>query len=152
MKKYSLYLSLILLTACAEDTLFHSYKPLPVEEGWERSDTVCFNLPQAEENINGKLTVGLRTVAHIGIQEVVLAVEQCNETTGFCHRDTVHYPLEDAEGKALSGGVNIHQYETQHLPISIRKGQGNTIRIFHLMTHETVYGITELGIRLDKTR
>lgn len=138
----------LLLASCISGTAFHSYKPLPLE-GWERCDTVCFELPKAVEDINGTLTIGLRTMEHVGMQDIVLAVEQCDESAGVCRCDTVRYPLTDAEGDALTPGVNYHQYETQHLPISMKKGQGGSVRIHHLMTPETMHGITELGIKIS---
>ena len=152
MKKRSykdcLLLSSICIASCIEGTFFHSYKPLPTE-GWERRDTICFDLPQAVEDFNGTLTIGLRTKAYIDMQDIVLAVEQCDEALGICRCDTVRYPLTDAKGFALARGVNNHQYETQHLPISIKKGQVGSVRIHHLMRNEMVQGITELGIKID---
>lgn len=141
-------LTCILLMSCTGGTVFHHYKPLP-SEGWERHDTVCFDLPEFGEDIDGRLFIGLRTVAHVGMQEVVLAVEQCSDSAGILRRDTVRYPLTDAEGYALTGGVNSHQYENQQLPILLRKGKSTTIRIHHLMTHELIPGITEVGIRIS---
>ena len=143
-----IYLLLSSLVSCTGNTLYHSYQSLPVE-GWERRDTVCFEVPKAEEDISGTLFIGLRTVAHVGIQDVVLAVEQCDEMGAVCRCDTVRYPLTDTEGNALAGGVNIHQYETKHLPLLLRKGNSTTIRIHHLMRHETLSGLTELGIRIE---
>ena len=138
----------LLLASCVSGTTFHSYKPLPAE-GWERCDTVCFDLPQAVADFKGTLTIGLRTVAHVGMQDIVLAVEQCDEATVICRCDTIRYPLTNAEGEALTPGVNNHQYETQHLPVSMKKGKGGSVRIHHLMTPETVRGITELGIKIS---
>lgn len=136
------------LTACTSDTLLHHYEPLPAE-GWERCDTVCFDVPQQTEDLNGTLTIGLRTKANIGFQDVVLAVEQRDGKGAISRCDTVRYPLTDAEGEALTGGINIHQYETQHLPILLRKGKSTTIRIHHLMAREVISGITEVGIKID---
>lgn len=137
------------LAACTGGTLFHSYKPLPAE-GWDRRDTVCFDLPKAETDIDGTLFIGLRTAANISYQDVVIAVEQHFETPSSYRCDTVRYPLADAEGFALSPGVNHHQYETQHLPIHLQKGQSGSVSIHHLMRHETLPDITEVGIRIDK--
>ena len=138
-----------LLSACTGGTVLHSYKPLPAE-GWERCNTVCFDIPKAEADIDGSLFIGLRTAAHIGIEEVVLAVEQYSETSGLLRRDTVRYPLNDDEGNALTGGVNYHQYENRQLPILLQKDKSAAVRIHHLMTHEVISGITEVGIRIDK--
>ena len=140
--------SSIFILSCIKGTLFHSYKPLPTE-GWEQRDTICFDLPQQEEDISGTLTIGLRTKAHVSMQDIVLAVEQLNDSAGICRRDTIRYPLTNSEGDALTKGVNYHQYETEQLPISMKKGQGGSVRIHHLMRNETVQGITELGIKID---
>ena len=138
------------LSSCTGNTLYHHYQSLPAE-GWERRDTVCFELPRQEKDIRGTLFIGLCTTAQVGFRDIVLAVEQCDEMSNVCRRDTVRYQLTNAEGDALGKGVNIHQYETQQLPIHLPKDQRSTIRIHHLMRHETIYGITELGIKIDKT-
>jgi len=139
----------VFLASCTGNTLYHSYQPLP-KEGWERCNTVCFEVPKAKEDISGTLTVGLRTAAHVGFLDVVLAVEQCDETGAVCRCDTIRYPLADTEGNALASGVNNHQYETQHLPIRLGKGKSTSVRIHHLMRHETISGITDIGIKVQR--
>ena len=134
-----------MLSSCTGSTVLHSYKPLPAE-GWDRSDTVCFDVPKAEEDIDGALFIGLRTAAHIGMQDVVLAVEQCDEAAKALHRDTIHYTLTDDEGNATAQGVNYHQYENRQLPFRLQKGKSATVRIYHLMRSEDISGITEVGI------
>ena len=138
------------LAACNNNgTLLHSYKPLP-EEGWERRDTICFDVPRTDSDIDGTLYIGLRTKANLAMQDVVLAVELSKDTIGVYHKDTLRYPLTDAEGYALAGGVNLHQYETQHLPFRMQKGDSCSVRIHHLMRHEVISGITDVGIRIDR--
>ena len=137
------------LIACTGNTLYHHYQPLPAE-GWERSDTVCFDVPKAEEDIDGSLFIGLRTAAHIGIQNIVLAVEQCDKEAKILHRDTIHYSLTDDEGNATAQGVNYHQYENRQLPFRLQKGKSATVRIHHLMRREDISGITEVGIRIER--
>ena len=138
------------LAACNNSgTLFHSYKPLSAE-GWDRRDTVRFDLTEAETDIDGTLFIGLRTKANINMRDIVLAVEQCLKTPYTYRCDTIRYPLTDAEGFALAKGVNHYQYETQQLPIHLQKGQSGSVRIHHLMRHEVIPNITEVGIRLNK--
>ncbi len=151
MMHRALLLPIITLTlaACTEGTLLHCYKPLPAD-GWDRRDTICFDVPEAETDISGTLFVGLRTTANIGIRDIVIAVEQTGETLSRSRVDTIRYALTDAEGKALTGGVNTHQYETQHIPFHIQKGQSCTVRIHHLMTREVIPGFTEVGIRISQ--
>ena len=137
------------LSACTGGTVYHSYKPLP-QAGWDRCDTVRFDLPEAERDIDGTLFIGLRTTANIRYRDVVLAVEQHLDAPFAYRCDTVRYPLADAEGFALSPGVNHHQYESQQVPFHLQKGQSGSVRIRHLMRHEVVPGITEVGIRVSK--
>ena len=137
------------LSACTGSTFYHSYKPLP-KEGWERHDTVCFDLPKAGQDIDGTLIIGLRTAAHTPMQDIVLAVEQCFDAPPDYVCDTVRYPLTDDEGYALAKGVNHHQYEDRQLPLQMKKGQSGSVRIRHLMTHELMTGITEVGIRKER--
>ena len=150
MMRRSFLLPLIGLTlaACTGGTVFHSYKPLP-KEGWDRCDTICFDLPKAEKDINGTLFIGVRTTANINYQDIVLAVEQCLSSPIAYRCDTVRYPLVDAEGLALSPGINYHQYESQQVPFHLMKGQSASVRIHHLMRHEVIPNITELGIKID---
>ena len=129
--------------------MFHRYKPLP-PEGWDRRDTMQFDLPKAERDIDGTLFVGLRTTANLRSRDVVLAVEQRLTSPLFYRCDTVRYLLTDDEGFALSPGVNHHQYESQHVPFHLQKGQSGSVRIRHLMRHEVIPDITELGIRIDE--
>ena len=129
--------------------MFHSYKPLPAE-GWERSDTVCFDMPKGEEDTEGTLFVALRTTAPSGMREVVLAVEQCSERAEVLRRDTIRCTLADDEGNATAKGINYHQHENGLLPFRLQKGERQSVRIYHLMRSEVIAGISEVGIRIEK--
>lgn len=144
---YALAVGGLLTASCAGDTLVHRYTALPAD-GWARRDTVCFDLPGNVEDICGTLTVGLRTKTGVAIRDIVLAVEQCDSDAFVIRRDTVCYPLTDSEGDALTSGVNFHQYETQFVPFRMEKDRKGCVRIYHLMTRETIPGITEVGIRI----
>lgn len=144
---YVLAVGGLLTASCAGDTLVHRYATLPAD-GWARRDTVCFDLPVYAEDICGTLTVGLRTKTGVAIRDIVLAVEQCDSDAFVVRRDTVCYPLTDSEGDALTSGVNFHQYETQFVPFRMEKDRKGCVRIYHLMTRETIPGITEVGIRI----
>lgn len=144
---YALAVGGLLTASCAGDTLVHRYAALPAD-GWARRDTVCFDLPGNAEDISGTLTVGLRTKTGVAIRDIVLAVEQCDSDAFVIRRDTVCYPLTDSEGDALTSGVNFHQYETQFVPFRMEKDRKGCVRIYHLMTRETIPGLTEVGIRI----
>lgn len=144
---YALAVGGLLTASCAGDTLVHRYATLPAD-GWARRDTVCFDLPEHVEDICGTLTVGLRTKTGVAIRDIVLAVEQCDSDAFVVRRDTVCYPLTNSEGDALTSGVNFHQYETQFVPFRMEKDRKGCVRIYHLMTRETIPGITEVGIRI----
>lgn len=137
----------LLCLACTGSTVYHKFHALP-REGWERRDTICFDIPEAEADFDGMLAVELRTTRHVGYRDVVLSVERSFTEPAAYQCDTICYPLEDEEGFSLSGGVNRHQYATLRIPFHASEGQHCQVRIRHLMRHETLAGITEVGIRV----
>ena len=142
-------LGLLTVLSCTDSTLLHRYKALPTE-GWDRSDSVSFFLPETVIRSGKTLTIGLRTKAQTSLRSVVLAVDWCSATSGITFTDTIFYPLSDAEGYALMPGVNHHQYETQRLPLRLSRDGEGTVSIRHLMRNDVVVGITEVGVRVDR--
>ena len=47
------------LTACDENTVYHSYQSTP-PDGWKKSDTLFFNVPLKDSLANLRLSVGVR--------------------------------------------------------------------------------------------
>ena len=113
---------------------------------------VCDQAYELKEN----LTAFLSQQYEPGYEVIVVDESSTDETPDVLKLLKNDYPklyttfLPKSEGYALSKGVNTHQYEDRHLPLRLKKGKNAQIRIRHLMRHEVLSGITEIGIRIDK--
>lgn len=141
------FLSFFLLASCDSGTLMHSYQLLE-ENCWERTDTVTFSLPVLTTDDNCSVLIGLRVTDNFPYEMLIMEVEQRYQNP-FAHRmDTVYYQLTDQNGDFIEKGLNYFQYETESLPLELRKGQTGEIRIRHLMHREVLPGIMDVGIHV----
>lgn len=92
--------------------------------------------------------IGLRVTNNFPYESLILEVEQ-NYQHPIGHRiDTIRYPLTDKSGDFTEKGINYFQYETQGVPLDLKKGQAGEIRIRHLMHREELSGIMDVGIHV----
>lgn len=127
----------------------HSYLPLP-EDSWNRTDTLQFILPVLATDDNCSVQIGLRVTNNFPYEELFLEVEQKCQNP-YSHRvDTIKFKLTDESGDFTENGINYFQYESQSLPLDLKKGQTGEIRIRHLMHREVLPGIMDVGIRVSR--
>ena len=94
------------------------------------------------------MMIGLRLTNDFPFEELVILVERDFRHPTVHLSDTIFYNLTDERGEFTQKGVNWFQFETQGLPIELKKGQTGEIRIRHLMNRESVPGITDVGIHI----
>lgn len=144
---YLFLLSILLLVSCDRNTLMHSYQPLS-ENSWDRTDTLQFNLPILAMDECCRVQIGLRVTNNYPYEGLVLEVEQKFQNP-YSHRaDTIKYMLTDESGDFTENGINYYQYESQSIPVDLKKGQTGEIRIRHLMHREVLPGIMDVGVRV----
>jgi len=138
-------LYILLLVSCEQGILMHSYQPVR-ENTWDRTDTMVFNLPVLTTDDKCCVLIGLRVTDNFPYELLILEVEQ-NRQNPVGHRiDTIRYRLADKSGDFIAKGINYFQYESQGLPLDLKKGQSGEIRIRHLMHREVLPGIMDVGI------
>ena len=147
--KYLFLLSILLLASCDWNTLMHSYQPLP-EKSWDRTDTLQFKLPVLATDESCCVQIGLRVTNNFPYEGLILEVEQVCQNP-YSHRvDTISYKLTDESGDFTENGINYYQYESQRIPMDLKKGQTGEIRIRHLMHREVLPGIMDVGVRVSR--
>ena len=139
----------ILLIACTGTSVIHTYLPVP-EKGWDRSDTMTFAIPQTTPQGVYYMDIGLRINNRFPYRQLVMVVERTMENPAEFHRDTITYQLTDERNNLMEGGVNLYQYETESLPITLQRGQGGRVSIRHIMRKETIPSISDIGIHIRK--
>ena len=148
VRTISFFMPLILLLAsCERSTLMHSYQPLP-DNSWNRTDTLLFSLPVLSEDESFGMLVGLRLTNNYPYEGLILEVAQSCQNPYSNRVDTINYKLTDESGDFTENGMNYFQYESQRIPLNLKKGQKGEIRIRHLMHREVLPGIMDVGIRV----
>ncbi len=138
---------LCLTTACTEDTLVHSYKPIS-DEGWWRNDTLVYTLPPQSTDLHCTASVEVRISNAFALRELWLEVEK--KVGENSQKDTVMFRLAD-ESENLDGeGFNLLQYAQEAGHIDLKANEEASLRIRHLMEREIIPHICEVGIRVDK--
>ena len=100
--------------------------------GWERSDSVIFNIPPLKQTGTYAPTLGVRI------------------DNSF--RDTINCKLYDDKGRLLGNGVSNHLYIYNVEPRHYQQGDSIHIYIRHDMKREILPGITSVGIEFSKNK
>ena len=136
------------MAACDHQTVYNHYEHTPVS-GWEKNDSLIFNIPPLTENGVYKEEIGVRISGEYPFLGLQLIIEQTNLNTLEERCDTLSCSLIDEQGNAKGRGVSQYQYmfhlTTQQLP-------ANTpfhIAIRHDMKREILPGITDIGVKLS---
>ena len=139
--------ALAITAGCNRKTIYHQYEHTPLA-GWEKNDTLVYQLPPAEERAVVQRDVELRVSVDYPFRSVCLIIEQTVFPSRRSRCDTLKCELVSAECKVMGSGVSLYQY-LFHLPdISLNKGDSLRIGIRHDMKREILPGIADVGLRL----
>lgn len=136
--------------ACQDGTVLHQYRPVP-STGWDKRDTVNFDLPPVLSTQTYNVVLGLRTTTEFPYQRLWLVVEQRLEQPARMRRDTVSCVIATPQGAVTGKGVNLYQHEIPLFTETLQEGQHGTLHIYHIMRREDVPGVNDVGIKITKS-
>lgn len=142
-------LAMLALTACDNKTLMHSYLPVKSHE-WNRKDVMTFQIPKAPQSGTYDMTIGLRIGNRFPYETIFMLTEVHLHNPEGLLTDTICYNLTNEKGEFLAKGINLLQFETETMPLQLRKGQSGDIRIQHLMHREVLPEIADIGISIQR--
>ena len=146
---HKLILACFLLSACnSQDTLLHTYSHVGTE-GWNRSDTLYFDLPQVQTDQDCLLNVGLRLTNRYPYTSLWLVIDEQWDGHSV-QTDTMEYLFIDSLGDFSGRGVNIYQYEKPIRRLTLHGNAQGRLRLYHIMNRETIPNVTEVGVRVTK--
>ena len=149
-KRWTRWLSVVLLfLSCCPEKLFDEYKPTPVT-GWEKNDTISFEVPRITENGFYGLELGLRTNGAYPFTAITLIVELTVFPRGNSYKDTINCELVDQKGKELGNGVSYFQYLFPIRKESLETGDSLRVNIRHDMKREVLPGISDVGMKVHR--
>ena len=134
-------LVLLLITSCTGHNRFHSYLPVN-KDGWKRTDTLCFHAVPIDTNRNCmKISLGIRHTHKYPYRDIWLSIG----------KDTLHIDLADEQGRWKGKGIGDMRLVQQEASISLTDMDScGTIRIHHIMRHDPLPGISDIGIEVHE--
>ena len=139
----------MMLVSCDDRIVFSRYESTPVR-GWERNDTLSFNIdPMQETNMYAE-EVGLRITGDYPFKGLSLVVEQTLHPSNIKFIDTLNCDLIDDVGHAHGKGINHYQYLFPLTTVKLDKGESVHVAIHHCMKREILPGVTDVGLTLSR--
>lgn len=151
---YAGFLSLVvcLLSACHTNTQYHVYQSVSGGEGWQRTDSVGFELPPEVPAGTYQMEVGIRHTGAYPYRDIWLSVTRVDGDSLPSHTDTLHIYLADEKGQWHHEGAVGGLFQTAYIwdePVVLTTDSlGRSFRIAHLMRKNPLPGISDVGIRL----
>ena len=148
-------LGVTMVSSCNQSTVFDEYAHTPIA-GWEKNDTLSFEVPPMWEGGHYKESLGLRITGAFPFTGLTLIVNQTiypkNKKGNWVEKtDTVLCRLIDKNGSATQGqGISYYQY---NFPINIyqmNEGDSIHIAIRHDMKREILPGVSDVGVKITK--
>lgn len=139
----------MMFSSCQNHLVYSHYESTPVR-GWERNDTLSFDVPPMQETAYYKEVVGLRINGDYPFMGLDLVVEQMVLPSQETYIDTLVCKLVDETGRTMGKGINHFQYEIPLTKLKMNKGDSLHITIHHCMKREILPGISDVGVELTR--
>ena len=75
LKNKLTWLPILILAACQNNIIYHSYAPVPLD-GWDKSDTLVYTLPNSIPAGNYEAEIGIRYQESYPYRDIWLEVSQ----------------------------------------------------------------------------
>lgn len=142
-------------TSCSDTLVYDQYAHTPIA-GWEKNDTLSFEVAPMTNKGYYKEEVGLRingAYPFMGLTLIVYQTIYPNQEKGkekIEKVDTVQCHLMDQNGHSKGQGISYYQY---NFPINIYQldeGDSIHIAIRHDMKREILPGISDIGLKIQR--
>lgn len=137
------------LFSCKSRTVYNHFEHTPLE-GWEKNDTLFFDVCPIREGGQYREELGLRIDGHYPFMSLQLTVEQTVLPMGHLQHDTLNCSLVSHGGQPKGDGISNYQYSFRLSSMVLNKGDSLHICVRHNMKRELLKGIADIGIKLVK--
>jgi len=146
------------LTACGPRPVYDHYEHVQ-QDGWEKADTLFFDLPVITTTGRYRVDIGLRTVEDYPFTGLNLRVEQrvsrrdtatADTTITIVNSYTLQCRLATAQGRAGGRGISHYQYEFPLTEQTLMQHDSVRFIIRHNMKREMLPGVADIGVKLTR--
>lgn len=144
-------LLLVITTGCDDKRVYHSYAHTPLA-GWEKNDSVAFDVAPLQETCPYIISLGLRLSDEYPFRNLNLVVKQTiiHGNQGRTITDTISCNVVDKQGSMRGNGITLYQYDMPLRKLTYQRGDSLHFTIRHNMKREVLPGIADVGILLKK--
>ena len=104
LKNKLTWLPILILAACQNNIIYHSYAPVPLD-GWDKSDTLVYTLPNSIPAGNYEAEIGIRYQESYPYRDIWLEVSHNTKDTLTYVTDTLQLFLVDEAGNKTGNGL-----------------------------------------------
>lgn len=153
--KTAILIIILLVTVapgCSRNTLYTDVTGIPSEE-WSLNNVVEFKPEMTDTSSICNITFSIRTGASFPFRNIWLFINTVSPS-GKSITDTLQYNLADEKGKWYGHGFgDIHELELPFRTGIYFPEKGTyTFKIRHGMRVETLKGVYDLGLRIEKIK
>lgn len=147
-----LLLLFIAFSACRNETKYHSFQYIKNKD-WNKSDTLIYNIPVTASKGIYRLQIEIRHTDNYKYKNLWLEMSNnLKDSTRFV-KDSIQLKLADKSGRWYGDGIGgLYQFDTLFTKriIVSQTANNHSLRITHIMRDNSLPGIRDIGIRLDK--
>jgi len=137
------------MSACDSNVVFDRYEHTPLA-GWEKNDTLFYQLPPLATSGRYREEIGLRTNEDFPFQRLCLVVEQKVYPSGKQRTDTFTCTLVSKQGIPKGDGVSLYQQRFPLTTLALNEGDSLRVSIRHNMKREILPGIADVGLKISR--
>lgn len=144
----TLFIWVALLSSCTNGLVYDQYHHTPLA-GWEKNDTLFFDVARLQEAGLYTTDLGLRINGSYPFTGLTLIVTQTILPQRQTRRDTVNCELMTSRGTIKGQGLSYYQYTYHVASLKLQKGDSLHVSVRHDMKREILPGISDVGIQLS---
>ena len=133
--------------SCNRNALYSHYQSVSLN-GWQRTDTICFETIPVTRTGHYSETLGLRVDGDYPFMQLTLIVSQRAQPSGFQRTDTVYAALTDDDGTILGEGINHYLYDLPLPDADLQQGDTLSVYVHHDMLRNPLPGVADIGFTL----
>ena len=139
----------LMLCACGRHKIYSHFEHVS-DTGWEKVDTIDFNIPPVAESGIYQEALEIRIDNTYPFQSLTMEVTQTIFPENKVETHNKVCQLIDQNGNMKGAGVSLFAYTFPFNNIQLNRGDSLHITIVHCMKREIMPGVVDVGVTLTK--
>lgn len=143
------------VSSCSNTLVYDQYTHTPIA-GWEKNDTLSFEIAPIVNKGYYKEELGLRITGAYPFMGLTLIIDQTifpDKAKGqekIEKVDTVQCHLIDQNGRTTGQGISYYQYNCPINIYQLEEGDSVHVAVRHDMKREILPGISDIGLKVQR--